>query len=251
MVMDSTQREKAVQKMLGEPVFCELSERAWKLRSSLLAFSLISIGVVAFGIRPDNEATVLGFKLSGLTDDIVQIALLVLTGYSLLHFLWAASESFVEWRLRITGTRVVFITAARFAEENCDYPSDPRQSTLLNWWKDQAQRIQDLKQPLVEIRELFQNQESAIQEACRTGEPLNVSNATHPLMAALEALRKMDQSLEEAARTINSSRIPASLERFEKWFEYFIRSQNLRWLLVDILVPIVLAMAALVLLFRR
>jgi fatty acid desaturase len=129
---------EAVQKVLGEPVAVGLTDRAWRARTQLLSVSLLAIGIIGFKLRINPEATVFGFSLTGLTDHAVRGALAIAIVYLALHFMWIAWESFAEWRLRLTGTRVAFVTTGRFANSESDYPDDPRQSTLANWWRESA-----------------------------------------------------------------------------------------------------------------
>jgi hypothetical protein len=45
-----------------------------------------------------------------------------------------------------------------------------------------------------------------------------------------------------------SARLLKSIERFDNKFKYFLKSQNLRWLLIDLLAPLILAISAIYLL---
>ncbi len=132
---------QAMQKVLGEPVAAGLSDRAWKVRTQLMAVSVVAITLVAFGLHVDRQATVFGFSLSGLTDALVRRGLGIWIAYLVVHFVWMGWESFAEWRLRLTGTRVAAVTVGTFAAEGGDYPGDPRQSTLANWWRQEATKI--------------------------------------------------------------------------------------------------------------
>jgi hypothetical protein len=153
---------EAVQKVLGEPIAVGLTDRAWRSRTQLL---VVAIGVVWFKLRVDPMATVFGFSLPGLTDQAVHEALAIAIAYLLLHFVWMAWESFAEWRLRLTGTRVAFVTTGTFASLECDYPGDPRQSTLANWWREHAFRLGDLTARVQALSDQVSAQETAIREA--------------------------------------------------------------------------------------
>ena len=64
---------RSVQKILGEPIACELSDRAWKTRTLLLSVEGIA-AVIAFGhLRVDPNATAFGLSLRGLTDHEVRL----------------------------------------------------------------------------------------------------------------------------------------------------------------------------------
>jgi len=53
------------------------------------------------------------------------------------------------------------------------------------------------------------------------------------------AIDKLSSGLENTRKLILSQRIPASLERFDRWFELMLRSQNLYWLLFEFGLPLV------------
>src|SRR5206468_22569 len=129
-------------------------------------------------LRVNREATLFGFSLSGLTDQLVRQGLGIWIVYLVAHFGWMAWEGFAEWRLRLTGTRVAAVTVGTFASEEADYPTDPRQSTLANWWRGQAKRIGNLTELIRGLERRVEAQEAAIREGCARGDPLNVANAT-------------------------------------------------------------------------
>jgi uncharacterized protein YaaQ len=205
----------------------------------------VAIGLVALGLHVNREATVFGFSLSGLTDRLVRSGLAIWIAYLLAHFAWMAWESFVEWRLRLTGTRVTAVTVGTFAAEEADYPSDPRQSTLANWWRGEAMRIGNLTELVGGLERRVEAQEALIREACSGREPLNVANATAPLREITNSAQQLRQAIEQTAKTLSSLRIPASLERFERAYVHFLKAQNVRWLVLDVLLPLIVAGVAL------
>ncbi len=54
--------------------------------------------------------------------------------------------------------------------------------------------------------------------------------------------------VKEVNKTLDANRVPASLERFDSWFKVFLKSQNIRWLLIEFLLPISLGIWAVYLL---
>lgn len=131
---DQEQKIDAAKKVLGEPFATELSEVGWKVRNHLFISSIISIIYVLAKLHIEPDSTLLGLKFSGLNDQVLQWGLLGINIYFTSHFIWLSVDGFIEWRLRITGTRQAFITAGTFGSEDADYTSNPRQSTLYNWW---------------------------------------------------------------------------------------------------------------------
>jgi hypothetical protein len=116
---------------LGSPVFIGSDERTDKVCGHLIFAAAISLFVSVAGLHFGSGSSFLGLEITGLTDGIAYIALLLFAIYQLVHYVWCAWDAFVEWRLRIPGMQ----TAVRpvLASEEGDYPSDPRQSTLYNW----------------------------------------------------------------------------------------------------------------------
>jgi hypothetical protein len=63
---------KAVEKTLGEPVFCEFDEKTWKIRTKLIMASVTSVAVVLGNLHIEPGSSILGLKFSGITDQIVR-----------------------------------------------------------------------------------------------------------------------------------------------------------------------------------
>ncbi len=59
-----------------------------------MAVSVVAIALVALGPHVNREATVFGFSLSGLTDQLVRRGLEIWIAYLVIHFAWMAWESF-------------------------------------------------------------------------------------------------------------------------------------------------------------
>ena len=58
-------------------------------------------------------------------------------------------------------------------------------------------------------------------------------------------------SLDITKNTLESKRIPVSLERFDDWFHFFLTSQNLRWCTIELLLPLIIGGTSLLLLFDK
>jgi hypothetical protein len=233
----------AVQGLLGEPVAVGLTDRAWRARTQLLSMSLIAVAVVGFKLRMSQEVTLFGFNLSGVTDHVVNGTLAVFVIYLLVHFTWLSWESFAERRLRLTGTRVAYVTAGTFGNLNLDYPSDPRQSTLANWLRSSLAGFVAVTTSINALRGALDEQLAAVkhQNQGSTDTPTIVSGA-------LKNTEQLRQDIEAIVTMLQSPRIPASLRRFEKAYLRFQASQSIRWLIIDILIPLGVALFALILL---
>lgn len=243
---------EAVEKALGEPASAEFTDNTWKIRTNLIVASVIGITVSWADLQIDSSSSVLGLKFAGLNDSVVRGALVWIVGYLLAHFLWSAFDSLLEWRLRVTGTRVAFVTTGRVASEHADYPGDPRKSTLYNWWKEEAEKIGSISQSIKSIEELLKSLEKDLDERYRnhdnTNEVINAC-ASH-IHTTNSRVIDLNRSVDELRRVLESQRIPVSLQRFDRWFQIFLRSQNLRWLVIEFGFPIMLGAMALRLLCR-
>lgn len=218
-------RERAV-KALGEPVFLRSDPEVHKTRMRMLVVALIAIFVVWFDLRIKHDSIILGVNVENFGDEPLRVGLLVLNIYLLAHFLWQSWDDFAGWRLHITGSN-----ALQHMMAVTDTPRhDPRNSTLNNWWRESAARIGDLKQELENIKHKLLP---------------GGNTASHELQRAITTL---DSHLAEAVRSFSVKRPEASLERFDKWFLNFRRSQELRWFFFDALLPTLVSLVAIALL---
>lgn len=242
------QRIKAVEKVLKEPVAAEFSEQAWKIRTNLIVAASIALvmGLAKIQIAPDS--TFLGLKFTGLNDTLIRFTLATVVVYLLVHFMWAGWDAFLEWRLRITGTRTLFQTGAFFGPEHVDYPVEPRQSTLYNWWSMQQATIGEIGKQAVAIQDSMRKWEADIQRI-REGKDdpysSNLNAVVHGLSQAQASAAKLAHIIEQNTKAMTDDRIPASLKRFDGWFQLFLRSQNLRWFVIEFLAPVAFSLTAL------
>jgi len=251
-ISNDDEKLKAVEKVLGEPAFAEFTSNAWKIRTNLIIVSVISIAVVFADLHIDTGSTVLGLKFQGLNDSVLTKGLFGVTLYLLLHFIWSAIDSLLEWRLRVTGTKVAFVTTGMFASDHADYPRDPRQSTLYNWWKDDARKIGNLTGKLSDIEKKLNEWDTRLKtQFTEKPDAMNIVNATNLINSARDEVVKLKGSVTEVKATISALRIPVSLRRFDRWYHLFLRSQNLRWLVVELGAPILVGSYALVLLWNK
>lgn len=152
----------------------------------------------------------------------------------------------MEWRLRLTGSRVEHVTTARFAEEGLDYPNDPRQSTLYTWWAEEAGRIGNLQAPLDELDVKIKEWEGKLEalKGEHPGNGLNYANAMGNLAQTSKQIADLKRHVETAAKTIESVRIPASLARFDDFFRLARTTANMRWFLLEISMPLIVGLVA-------
>jgi hypothetical protein len=233
----------AVEKVLGEPVLADFPEYVRKIRNNLFIVSMISIFMVIGDVSISPKSTIFGLTFNNLRPEHITQGLLAITTYSFVHFLWCAIDSLQEWRLRITGTRVGFITAGIFADENGDYPRNPRQSTLYNWWLQKQKEMTSLPELLRMTERL-----AALSKAAQSQGEKNNEKMIQDLS---QEIKNLQSPTTQILNIIDSKRLDASLKRFDNAFLLFLRSQNLRWLIIECLTPLLIGAFSIFLLIRQ
>lgn len=248
--MSSQDDIEAVKKVLGEPIFIGLSDDAKRVRSRLMTTAILAIALSLGGLQVNSGAPIFGFQLSGITDGIVTTAITAILTYLLFHFLWLSVDAFREWRLRITGSRVAHQTVARAASEHGDYPNDPRQSTLYVWWLAQTRELRRVAILFDEASELISQWKHEVGASLtKKGDIQSMHTANQQADLIDKKMEEMRRVLRKTEGIVQSNRVPVSLGRFDKWHKEFSRSQNLRWLMIDICTPVVLGLAGVILLY--
>ncbi len=216
---------KAVDKLLKEPVFLGHDTNTKLIRAHLFLVSALVLIYVNFDLKISDGFSFLGFKFENLQDIDFQHILLILLLYLSFHFIWLSWNTFSEWRLRITGTKVSFITGSSLESEMTDNPSDPRQSTLHNYYATSMKKhIPRLDSLINEINEI----DKPDKKDSRIGE----------IQSLIKEIQK------------SNLRVEASVKRFDNWTKYFHKSQNYEWLIIEFLLPLILAFIAVVSIYK-
>lgn len=229
------EERKAVEKSIGEPFMDDFSENTLRIRRNLLAASSIALIYKVGGLTISEESTLFGIKLDGLTPEKIDWILFLIVTYLLIHFLWNSISHFQEWRLRLTGSKVGFITAARYGGEHEDSPPAPRQSTLYYFLQEKMPQLDALKRSTEELERRANGWSDQVDNRIKETE-----------IESLEAtLKKYISDVQgDCTRILQSldfiKRIPVSLNRFEKWFKLFHWSQIARWLVLEWGLPLAL-----------
>ncbi|WP_122243075.1 hypothetical protein [Pseudomonas syringae] len=246
--MSQNSSREEVAKILGEPTGFDISDTASKLRRNLLLVSVVILILILGDIQAGPDLSVFGVKLIGLTPFKLMVGLATVLTYNLVHYLWYCYELYSEWAVRLTGTKLSFVTGGRMGSVSADYPNNPKQSTLYHWWLQQARtmpRYEELIEKVQTAILLFDGHVEELQRADGTSAG-TVSASIQSMKATMEQVR---HSLASTESVIASARIPESLSRFDNRFKLLLKSQNLRVLIIEVVVPIVLAVISIGFLF--
>lgn len=241
---------ESVEKVLLAPIQIEFTDNVKKIRQNLIITSFIALFITLGGVSIDSSSTIFGLKFNGLDDALLYKGLLILILYFLVHFVWCAYESLQEWEVRVTGTKETFICADDMDIDEAvkpPYPSDPRNSTFYYWWSTQAKRIGTLKEHLTNINQRIESMENAIHEMREKGASLNrsdvnISSQVQPLKIEIDSAVR---SITRMEKVLIGNQLLVSMKTFDRRYRYFLKSQNIRWFIIDFFGPIMLSSVSL------
>lgn len=240
--MDDQKKIDALQKSMGEPVGFDISESAAKIKRNLILVSLVVLVLVFGGVEASPNVSIFGVSLSGVTSTKLMVGLSVVLFYSLVHYLWYCYELYSEWSIRLTGAKLGFVTSGVFSSEGMDYPSDPKQSTLYNWWLQQSRSMVDYKEVASKVDEQVSQINSRIDDIIKNENPSSNGAMAHQAIVLLKStMEQINSSIASTESVLTQARIPVSLARFDRRFGLLLKSQNMRIFLIEIALPIALA----------
>lgn len=234
-----------MEKNLGEPFGMEYQEDVLKTRRNLLLVGglCILVWLADLKISPCENFSIFGIPFQhGGSPLLLPMCLLPVILYLTIHFFWNSIDAIQEYRLRRTGTRTNYQTIARGTPIGTDGPIHPRQSTLYNWWLEEAQKFNDIPKLLQRQQESYSTAVATLETLCqRDKDPYsqNLNNAVTAANGAKKESFELKLKVEEMSKVFSSERIPVSLKRFDEAFHRHAISQNFRWLLIEFGVPLV------------
>ncbi|AON55775.1 hypothetical protein [Herbaspirillum seropedicae] len=234
-IKELEQKDKEARQALGEPLALEFSEYTRKLRMSLITSSVVALIVVFAHVSISPSSTVFGLTFRGLNDHVMLVMLLIVNIYTTIHFLWCSWDHWQEWRIRQSGTKLVFQTRSAFANPHTDHPKDPRQSTLYNWWLQVAAGLPDVQHESTALLTKFHEMEAKINGL--QADAGNLSEVAVLIQTVRHEMTGFHQGLARTAQALDAPRLRVSLERFDGAYRRMLESQNLRWAVLEMGLP--------------
>lgn len=232
-----------ISKVLGEPVGFDISEVAAKLRRNLILVSMVVLVLILGEIEAGKDFSVLGIKLTGVTPFKLMVGLSIVLMYTLVHFMWYCYELYSEWVVRVTGTRLGFVTSGKYGAVGADYPDDPKQSTLYTWWVQEAKSMGAYSDLVNRVDTSIQDFSAHIDQLGNR-DMTTAGSVTASIQGMKNTLEQLRGALSSTESVITNTRIPESLSRFDRRFSLLLKSQNLRTLVVEVALPILLSLTA-------
>lgn len=237
--------KKSVLDALGSPVLASFPDELRLTKRNLLFVSAVVIFIKMSGMKIGEESvSLLGLSFSNPGQLWLDLMLLGTILYLSVQFAWQTIDYATQTRLRITGTKLSWVTGAKYGGDGADYPDDPAQSSLYYWWSSEALKIGNLRTTTDAIYD-------ATKATMNAAKDFNVQSSGHltHIMGSADRLHDVSTRLLEqlnvTEKALSSERIPISLERFDRWFWNFERSQVWRAILLDIVLPALMAAGAL------
>lgn len=232
-----------ISRVLGEPVGFDISEAASKLRRNLILVSVVVLVLVLGEIEAGSDFSILGVKLTGVTPFKLMVGLSIVLAYTFVHFIWYCYELYSAWAIRVTGTKLAFVTGGKLGATGADYPDDPKQSTLYTWWIQESQSIPAYSDLVDRVDESIRQFSDHV-EQLELRDKTSAGSVSSSIQGMVRTLEKVKGALESSKSVLTNTRMPESLSRFDERFRLLLKSQNLRVLVVEVGLPILLSLAA-------
>lgn len=242
--MEKNKTIKDIQEWLGKPFRPDFSEYTRKVRNNLGIVSVLSIIIITQGIEV-NGGSFLGLKFNEDAFKMILIykILFYLNIYFFIHFIWLAWDNFLQWRIKLTGTFSKNENTFAGPNEVSDNREDPSQTTLYSWWVKESKGLCNTEEKITLLTKELKNISLLLEK-----------KSTAELKKEYDILQRTIGELNthymQSLNTIKSNRIPASLERFDNYFNHMHNSQGYRWLILELLAPILIGVWAIILLYN-
>lgn len=242
---DNEAKLEKVKKTLGEPTIDDFSSNVLSIRRNLLIFASIALFYKLNHLQISPEVAYLGVKISGLTDRIIDKSLLFLILYHFCHFFWSCIDHIFYLKTRSTGNFTLkHVTTGIMSAEEGDYPSNPRQSSLYNWWIKQKHKITDYETIKNEIECFSKKLDQFIENAPETDK----NDRANSIADLKNQISPICRKIAELINILGNERIEESLRRFDRGFFIYRKTQLLRFFIIEAGAPIILGFWSLYLL---
>lgn len=208
--MTEQEKEERANKYFLEPNIEPLDENTQRIRRNLLAASIIVFFIACGSSGIDPESTFLGIKFKNADLTAISVLVLFSVSYFLFHFCWSIQDHFTANKLRLTGLQVAKAGTNWGPPVQYDTEVEKNsQSTIYGWFSSQVKEQKMSKLHLTD-----------------TGEEGD------------QSAEKLSENLEQIEEKLFIVRI--ALNRLEKGFWAYQKSQLLRWYILDVGIPVFL-----------
>ena len=232
---DSVLEMKTDKKEIDEKLIIDdLSENAHRVRRNLLIFSCVAIFYKLSGasISENDGVNFYGINFQHIDENFISIGICWVVFYHFFHFFLIAIAHWQYLRIRVTKSDVKFLTGAIFSAEDEDHPSNPKDSSLYAWYAETLPQLNaEFNKSHEKIKELLQIFEK---------EKIKQQSSTDDVGKYLTHLSSIDSTL----KNLVAPRFITSIKKFDKSFKCYRAIELLRWILIEILIPLIAGIIA-------
>ncbi len=237
-----------IESIMREPKGIEITDYEERIRRNLLFSSLLALAFTWLHLSITKDSTFFGgLQFDNITPKAVYWILLAIISYEFIHYFWVQFNNFSHWRIRLTGMTIPEVRGdggpGRMGGMNApeDYSGKDENSNFYNWMfenrRDRTTAMTDLLKRSSEFQELVDSLKQA-----NSGD----SNLSKMLSELDNKSKTIEQSTSNLTKAVESIRVNGSMLRFDQWYRILIRSQNARWIILDMLLPVALSLTALI-----
>ena len=232
---DEKTDKKAIE---GKLIIDDLSDNAHRVRRNLLIFSCVAIFYkLSSASISENGVSFYGINFQHIDENFISIGIYWVVFYHFFHFFLIAIAHWQYLRIRVTKSDVKFLTGAIFSAEDEDHPSNPKDSSLYAWYAEKLPRLNaEFKKSHQKIEELLQIFEK---------EKIKQQASTDDVGKYLTNLSSIDSTL----KNLVAPRFITSIKKFDKSLKCYRAIELLRWILIEILIPLIAGIISLCLLY--
>lgn len=233
---------------MREPKGIEITDYEERIRRNLLFSSLLALAFTWLDLSINKDSTFFGgLQFDNITPKAIYWILLSIISYEFIHYFWVQFNNFSHWRIRLTGMTIPEVRGdggpGRMGGMNApeDYSGKDENSNFYNWMfenrRDRATAMTGLLKSSSEFQELVDSLKQA-----HSGD----SNLSKMLSELDNKSKTIEQSTSNLTKAVESIRVDGSMLRFDQWYKILIRSQNARWIILDMLLPVALSLTAII-----
>lgn len=214
-----------------------------RIRRNLLLVSIAAIAFPWLSLEVDTTKALFGvLTFKNLTQENIYWAFFGVLVYEFLHYFWIQLNNFAEWRIRLTGTSHPDVRGggggASFAQDSApsDYSGSDQNTNFYTWMFESKH---DRTTAMTQLLKMSGELQSVIEKMRESKDSNNKQ-----FQDLISKSNSISTSLERLEKALQNIRVDASMLRFDEWFRILVASQNFRWLILDIALPLILGLVA-------
>lgn len=237
------ERLEHIESVMRSPKGIAIVDYEERIRRNLLLVSIAAIAFTWLNLEVDTTKAFFGvLTFKNLSQENIYWFFFAVLVYEFLHYFWIQISNFGEWRIRLTGTSHLEVRGdgggaqSEGGNSPYDYSGNDQNSNFYTWMfdnkHDRTTAMTQLIKMSGELQALIENMQESKDSSNKQFQEL--TSKTNSISSSIDRLELALQNL----------RIDGSMLRFDQWFRILVASQNLRWLILDIALPLILGFIA-------